>query len=405
MDWINTPPPYPDEALESYLLRLTNHLGFPEYSDFAEEIWALLVESTPDAFGNYPLSLHQANIYRAKVASKLWAQGLLFVGKQRGVEESELLKLALMHSKTVYSPNYKAVFRNGVDYPFAFLRKNHTPVCPECIAESPYIRQHWQFLTHQVCHRHKVHLLTHCPSCHAQLDYQSSGSITYCECGFDLTTAETTEAGQCLIALSQWLLGEKIAEQGMFALSLDIPARFGLLLWYTHRYGDKENGDLTQCFTYFKTWPESLYDELDEALQKGDAVRIQPWNKTTLSAVFGNLVKEARSLPSRDMSRNPILKAIAAYLSSLVHGHAGQHADNPSNMLVSTLEASTLLGCTTDEVNRLNDHGYLQTAFRLKLHEKIESHKPIYHLRDVMTLGITHMQSSTDGLNIFLPEW
>ncbi len=136
MDWINTPPPYPDESLESYLLRLSHHLGFPEYADFAEEIWALLVESTPDAFGSYPLSLQQANIYHAKVASKLRAQSLLFIGRQRGVEESELLKLALMHSKTEFSPNYKAVFRDGVDYPFTLLRKDHTPVCAKCLAES-----------------------------------------------------------------------------------------------------------------------------------------------------------------------------------------------------------------------------------------------------------------------------
>ncbi|MBV7297288.1 TniQ family protein [Enterovibrio paralichthyis] len=405
MDWINTPSPYQDEALESYLLRLSDHLGFLEYADFAEEIWALLVESTPDAFGSYPLSLHQANICHAKVASKLRAQGLLFIGRQRGVEESELLKLALMHSKTEFSPNYKAAFRDGVDYPFTLLRKEHTPVCPECLAESPYIRQHWQFLPHQVCHRHQVRLLTHCPSCCVQLDYQSSESITYCECDFDLTTAKTTKAEDDLVTLSQWLLGEHIAEEGILAFPLGISERYGVLLWYTHRYGDEEHVDLAECFTYFKAWPEPLYTELDQALQKGEAVRVQPWNKTPLSVVYGNLVKEARNLPSRDVSRNPILKAIVAYLSTLVNEHAGQHADNPSNMLVSTLEASTLLGCTIDEVNRLNEHGYLQTAFRLKLHQKIESYKPIYRLRDLMTLRLTHMQSSTNGLNVFLPEW
>ena len=59
-------------------------------------------------------------------------------------------------------------------------------VCPQCLVESPYLRQAWKLGHAPVCARHRSELLAACPKCQTQLRWTRT-SVCHCgRCGFDL---------------------------------------------------------------------------------------------------------------------------------------------------------------------------------------------------------------------------
>ncbi len=182
---------YPDESLESFLLRLSKYQGYERFSHFAEEIWQntlLQHEAIPGAF---PFELNRINLYKAQTTSQMRVRVLLDLEKELKLNDFGILRLALTHSNASFSPHYKAVHRFGVDYPQALLRKRFTPICPECLEEVPYIRYLWHFVSYEVCHKHRCKLLHQCPECGQRLDYQNSECIEHCGCGAPLVSCTT----------------------------------------------------------------------------------------------------------------------------------------------------------------------------------------------------------------------
>ncbi|GAL30333.1 hypothetical protein JCM19239_2679 [Vibrio variabilis] len=155
---------YPDESLESCLLRLSQFKGYERYSYFAQDIWYEMLNSYEATPGAFPLQLNRVNIYRAQTTSQMRARVLTYLEKQLQLNSVGLLCLVLNRSNSKFSPDYKAVHRFGIDYPFAFLRKRFTPVCPRCLSEVPYIRQNWHFVPIQVCEKHQCKLIHRCLS-------------------------------------------------------------------------------------------------------------------------------------------------------------------------------------------------------------------------------------------------
>jgi len=297
------------------------------------------------------------------------------------------------------------VHRFGVDYPKAFLRKRFVPVCPKCIEEAPYIRQLWHFIPYQVCHKHHSQLVQRCPECGKLLDYQSSELIEQCECGFYLANSESEKESGSAYIVAQWLAGEKVVESGLMSQELTQSSRFGFLLWYINRHSELDDISFDNFVECCKTWPQKLYADLDATVQRADVVRIQPWNKIYFSEVFGDLLKVCRNLPSRDLSKNPVLQNVVRYYSRLVANYPREKSANIGDVLLSPIEASTLLACSTDEIYRLYQFGELKAQLTPKLHTKIENHHSVFTLRSIIELKLSGMCSETDGLNHYLPEW
>ncbi|CAM2844523.1 TniQ family protein [Vibrio mytili] len=396
---------YSDESLESFLLRLSKYQGYERFAHFAEDIWQstlLQHEAIPGAF---PFELSRINIYRAQTTSQMRVRVLIDLEKRLKLNDFGLLRLALSHSNASFSPDYKAVHSFGVDYPLTFLRKRFTPVCPKCIDEAPYIRQLWHFIPYQVCHKHHCQLVQRCTECGKLLDYQSSELIDQCECGFSLPNSESERESGSAYIVAQWLAGETVIESGLMTRELTQSSRFGVLLWYINRYGEFDDISIDDFVEYCKTWPKKLYDDLDATVQRADVVRIQPWNKIYFSEVFGDLLKECRNLPSRDLSKNPVLQNVVRYFSRLVANYPRAKSANIGDVLLSPLEASTLLSCSTQEICRLYQFGELKAQLTPKLHTKIENHHSVFTLRSIIELKLSGMCSETDGLNHYLPEW
>ncbi|EGQ8441755.1 hypothetical protein GTW15_01905 [Vibrio cholerae] len=396
---------YPDESLESFLLRLSQEQGYERFSHFAEDIWFDTLDQHEAIPGAFPLELNRINIYHAQTTSQMRVRVLIHLENQLKLNNFGALRLALSHSKAQFSPEYKAVHRFEADYPFVFLAKRFTPICPLCISEAPYIRQQWQFLSQQACERHGCKLVHHCPECQSRLEYQTTESISQCECGFELRNSPVEDAPVAALLVARWLSGNDSKPLGLLKAEMTLSERYGFLLWYVNRYGDIESISFESFVEYCSCWPRVLKEELDELVNKADLIRIKDWKKTFFNEVFGALLKDCRQLPSRQLERNSVLTQVLAYFTNLMAAIPSSSKGNVSDVLLSPLEASTLLSCTTDEVYRLYEFGEIKAAIRPRMHTKIASHESAFTLRSVIETKLTRMCSENDGLSVYLPEW
>ncbi|ENK1254288.1 TniQ family protein [Vibrio vulnificus] len=396
---------YPDESLESFLLRLSQEQGYERFSHFAEDIWFDTLDQHEAIPGALPLELNRINIYHAQTTSQMRVRVLIHLENQLKLNNFGVLRLALSHSKAQFSPQYKAVHRFGSDYPHVFLRKRFTPICPLCISEAPYIRQQWQFLSQQACDRHGCKLVHRCPECQSRLEYQTTESISQCECGFELRNSPVEDAPVAALLVARWLSGNDSKPLGLLKAEMTLSERYGFLLWYVNRYGDIESISFESFVESCSCWPRVLQEELDELVNKADLIRIKDWKKTLFNEVFGTLLKDCRQLPSRQLERNSVLTQVLAYFTKLMATLPSSSKGNVGDVLLSPLEVSTLLSCTTDEVYRLYEFGEIKAAIRPRMHTKIASHESAFTLRSVIETKLTRMCSENDGLSVYLPEW
>ncbi|MEZ8106617.1 TniQ family protein [Vibrio cortegadensis] len=396
---------YPDESLESFLLRLSHEQGYERFSHFAEDIWFDTMDQHEAIPGAFPLEINRVNIYHAQTTSQMRVRVLIHLENQLRLNNFGVLRLALSHSKAQFSSEYKAVHRFGVDYPYAFLRKRFTPICPLCIGEAPYIRQQWHLIPHQVCAHHSCKLIHHCPECNSRFEYQHSESISQCECGFELRNSLVEDAAEAEYLVARWLSGNDSTPLGLMKSEKTLSERYGFLLWYVNRYGDIDNISFESFVEYCRSWPTALSQDLDALKEKAELVRIKDWKKTFFNEAFGSLLKDCRHLPSRGLNRNVVLTEVLHYLTELVTDNPVSSKGSIADVLLSPLEASTLLSCATDEVYRLYEFGEIKAAIRPRMHTKIASHESAFTLRSIVETKLTRMCSESDGFSVYLPEW
>lgn len=94
---------------------------------------------------------------------------------------------------------------SNLNDPF-FHRMEREPICPECIAESEYLRHAWANCFVTACSSHKCRLTDECTECHTPLDGYRHG-IAICNCGFDLRYQKTQKVSPAEIWLSARLAG------------------------------------------------------------------------------------------------------------------------------------------------------------------------------------------------------
>ncbi|MEX0335252.1 TniQ family protein [Vibrio tubiashii] len=396
---------YADESLESFLLRLSQEQAYERFSHFAEGIWLDTMEQHEAIPGAFSLELNRLNIYHAQTTSQMRVRVLIHLENQLKLDNFDVLRLALSHSKAQFSPQYKAVHRFGSDYPYFFLRKRFTPICPLCIREAPYIRQQWQFISHQACEHHGCKLVHHCPECKSRLEYQSTESISKCECGFELRNSPVEDALEAELLVARWLSGNDSKPVVPLKKEMALSERYGFLLWYVNRYGDIDNLSFDSFIEYCGSWPAALWEDLDELKNKAEMVRIKGWKAMFFKEAFGALLKDCRHLPSRQLSHNIVLTQVLAYFTKLMAAVPASIEGNVGDILLSPLEVSTLLSCTTDEVYRLYEFGEIKVAIRPRMHTKIASHESAFTLRSVIETKLARMSSESDGLSVYLPEW
>lgn len=73
----------------------------------------------------------------------------------------------------------------GLLVPYSDLNIYHPSICPLCIKEKPFAPKLWDHKLITGCLKHKVELISKCPSCHDELVWNRIGFLT-CKCEYDL---------------------------------------------------------------------------------------------------------------------------------------------------------------------------------------------------------------------------
>ena len=407
MQLLIRPTPFSDESLESYLLRLSDANFFESYQELSEALWQWLYEHDHEAAGAFPKELHLVNVYHAHQTSSFRVRALALVEKLAGLETSTLTQLALMHFAIRFSGK-AAVFRSDIDIPCSFLRVAGIPICTQCIKEQAYIRQFWHLKHYNACHIHNCDLLKTCPNCNVKINYMISEKILHCECGFDFSEAPLSDARRETINLSRFVVGQQVDNTNNFFNASNLSIRYGALLWFYERYCKlvkNQNLVMTDCFEYFEKWPDVLYLELNQQVENAHLKQTKLLNHTSFEDVFGALLKGSAYLPTAELNKNFILKAIIEYFVNLVGNNPKSKEPNMADLLLNINEAAVLLCTSTEQVYRLYQDGYLKLASNLKLHVKLPAYQPAFYLRQVIELRIAKMQSQRDGQNKYVSAW
>lgn len=406
------PAPFDDEALESYLLRLSDANGFESYQSFIFVIGQWLKENDHEAAGALPTKLSLSNIYHAGCSSSFRVRAYKLIETLTGLQRLPLLRLALMHSETRFGDNRASVFRDSVDIPLCFLRADGVPVCPTCLSEENYIRQRWHFIPYLACHRHGCKLHTHCQDCGSIIDYQKVENINRCSCGFDLRYGNSEDAHESHLRLSRELFSADGDLSNALQATNNISTRFGALLWFyfaIHKgSSDQISQDpdvLAEALSFFDEWPIQLHEKLDLVVEESHDKLTRNYNQTSFSIIFGRLLIECQKLPMRDIGRNFILKTIVDYLEVLVERNPRSKHSNVADILLSLNECAALLSTSFEQVYRLYEEGALPIARKPKSGIKLQPSAPFFHLRNVIELKLAHMQSQKDYTQIFTPAW
>ncbi len=167
----------------------------------------LIINRSPiagESLAGHLLRLTEMNLY----GSPTWITGL--VGADGATSSgramlanyvSELSDLTGTSTVTLSQMGYvrKAGERNvvtafgGQRFMRSLINLTHAKVCPECLKESPHIRQVWELKFLQTCPDHGIRLVGRCPRCEKPISWTRS-VVTHCKCGADLRKAEVTIA-------------------------------------------------------------------------------------------------------------------------------------------------------------------------------------------------------------------
>ncbi len=180
---LRTPPPFPDECLIGYVLRLTQENGYGTPS-WIFELARLKIDLVS---GGRP------TLYR--VYSDLAA-----LRQVTGLTDSECEQLS-----------YRLIgFENAVvvsdhHLPVDCVRFGSPKVCPGCLKEDEYCRIVWDLSPFTACPSHKTILVDRCPRCNKRLSWVRN-RVSVCRCGFDWRGADAVEADPSGLRLSRQIL-------------------------------------------------------------------------------------------------------------------------------------------------------------------------------------------------------
>lgn len=154
------PPPFPDENLLGYLVRLTDANGYDSQQDLLQ-----LITGRPF----YPAKPKK---YYSFLEGENLQQFCYLTGLHRAVIDQIEKRRSLIN---------KAADLISLKF------------CAECLKEKPYYRLVWDDFFYCACHKHKTILIDVCPACKEKFQWRSN-RISYCQCGYDIRNSSRRAA-------------------------------------------------------------------------------------------------------------------------------------------------------------------------------------------------------------------
>lgn len=399
------PRPFSDESLESYLIRLSLDNCYENLGTLIAAIIVAYPKLNRMFEGALPSNIESINLCFANVSSDKRYRALIELTSLAGTKNNLIQNLMTFRSQQQFSSKYQAVVHQGILIPRVFLRKKEVPVCVDCLRAEQYIRQIWHYAPYKVCHIHKKALLHRCPKCNVFINYKAFFHISKCACEFDLKDSLAFQKLTVnLLQISKLIAGDTKDVVAIFR-DKSVSQRFGALLWWylkNNKSNKREDDYLDGFIEYFSNWPNSLWDELNQKLEKSELLAVTNINNRNFSDVFGKLLIISFRLPSSSFDDNFILCEIVNWI------HTTFNTLNNSNLgllKLNLFEAAVLLNISTQEVVRLIEFGALKTTIRLKPKEEISPYRAILRLQDVFEQWICGFQTEHSHLNQFLSKW
>ncbi|TMP23744.1 hypothetical protein CWB99_23065 [Pseudoalteromonas rubra] len=392
MQFLSQTTPYPDETIESYLLRLSQDNGYLGFADMADILWDWLVTRDHDLEGAFPNELHSVDVYKASQSSNFRVRALRLVAQLAGVEASEVLNLCWLRSNTQFGA-ITAVSRGGLLVPRQLLRKSGIPVCTECLKQDTHIPYLWHLRAYKACHKHNQQLTRICGKCDAEIDYRASEAFVECECGAAIK--QGPKANQADLKLANALAGNAAAKL------------VGLLVWFSQgqsiSFDDDEFSEL--FVSYFSNWLNGFEDELSNIVELAIVKQLRPFNHTPFRDVFGSLLKDSKLASTGSQGYNTVQLAIIAFLIKLVEQNPKKKHPNLGDLLLSMLDAAVLLGTSTEQVFRLYEEGFLAAAQPPKKNTFLKPSDNVFYLRQVIELQQSFAPNIPNNQQPFVPPW
>lgn len=172
LDLLRYSPPYSDESLAGYLLRLAekNHYQSPN--------WILQLAGLKANRG-IDLSLNRKQPSRLSQLVK--------------VNDEQLKMMAT--GAVVRFKQCRYVIYN-------YAQK----LCPQCLKQALYCRRLWDDKHLKACPFHGCRLMQECPQCQQAIKWSRPG-VSRCQCGFDFRDSQAAEASSYQVKLSLYLYG------------------------------------------------------------------------------------------------------------------------------------------------------------------------------------------------------
>ncbi|TMO72019.1 TniQ family protein [Pseudoalteromonas aurantia] len=392
MQLLSQTTPYPDETIESYLLRLSQDNGYLGFADMADIFWDWLVTQDHELEGAFPNELQSVDVYKASQSSNFRVRALRLVAQLAGVEASELLNLCWLRSNTQFGA-ITAVSRGGLLVPRQLLRKSSVPVCTECLKQEAYIPYLWHLRAYKACHKHSQQLTRICEQCDAEVDYRVSEAFLECECGtaikpgpkasqadLKLASALTSNANAKLVRLMAWFSQ-----------------------WKSISYDDDEFSEL--FVSYFSNWPSGFEGELSNTAELAKVKQLRPFNHTPFNDVFGSLLKDSKLGCAGSQGYNTVQLAIITFLTKLVEQNPKKKHPNLGDLLLSMLDVAVILGTSTEQVFRLYEEGFLATAQPPKKNAFLKPSDNVFYPRQVIELHQSFAPNIPNNQQQFVPPW
>lgn len=363
---------FEDEALESALLRLCRVNHFEHYSDLSIEVKSWLEEHYPTLAGVFPVALDTLNIHHSKQSSAQRVQALQLLEQLVGLPRFSLLDICFKHTNTVDLGKNAVVRYKQVSIPKELLRSANIPICPECLVESAYVRFDWHITKVTCCQKHGARLLTHCPSCHSQLNYMISEDPSVCHCGHRLTEQYHRDIG-----FDGWRDDACYEEVGACSLSEKLSLlTFCDKFFPNTDYGEFINSPLN-CIEEYLRW----------VVDQNVLLATEKFNQLSFAQLTNNFLNDVSSFECLPVK---IKECISYSVITLANNQPRSNIANIGDTFVSVKEAAFILASDVDEVYRLYETGILVIGKRLRNEGKLESHNAVFRLRDVTSLALSY---------------
>lgn len=363
---------YENETLESALLRLCRANHFEHYNDLSIEIRSWLEEHHPTIAGAFPLALDAVNVYHSKQSSAKRVQSLQLLEQLVGLPKFSLLDVSFKHTNAVDSGHFAEVRYKQITIPKSFVRACNVPVCIECLRESNYVRFNWHISKVTCCDKHKVKLLTNCPSCNTPLNYMISEDPSRCVCGYSLFGVDSGEAG-----IDGWRRWPSFDQQGKQTLSEQLAMLFFLDRHFPKLEYDEFIGDLKG----------HIEGHLQKLIDHSLLIATDKINRLTFSYLTNNFLSDVAQISCLP---DCIKESIASVVIELALETPRSTIANLGDSLVSIREAALITGSTVEDIFRLYENGILILGKRIRDEGCLESFNPAFRLRDVAAIALSY---------------